>query len=69
MDNLKAFAILGHSENAGRPTAHDELFDAVWPETSVQPEALKRHVFDIRNISPAPPEGLGCDTLPGGPNA
>ena len=46
----KAFAVLhylvGH---AGRLVTQEELLEAVWPETYVQPEVLRNHIFDIRH--------------------
>jgi predicted ATPase/DNA-binding winged helix-turn-helix (wHTH) protein len=45
----KAFAVLQYLvEHAGRLVTHDELLEAVWRETYVQPEVLKSHIFDIR---------------------
>jgi predicted ATPase/DNA-binding winged helix-turn-helix (wHTH) protein len=45
----KAFAVLHYLvEHAGRLVTHDELLDAVWPETYVQAEVLKSHIFDVR---------------------
>jgi predicted ATPase len=45
----KAFAILYYLvEHAGRLVTHAELLDAVWPETYVQAEVLKSHIFDVR---------------------
>ena len=45
----KAFAVLQYLvEHAGRLVTHDELFEAVWRETYVQPEVLKSHIFDVR---------------------
>ena len=45
-----AHAILRYLvDHAGRLVTQDELLDAVWPDTNVQPEVLKRHVQDIRN--------------------
>ena len=45
----KAFAVLrylvGH---AGRLVTQDELLEAVWPDTFVQPEVLKYQIADIR---------------------
>src|SRR5213076_2005897 len=29
---------------------HDELLDAVWPVTHVQPQAVKKLILDIRNV-------------------
>jgi DNA-binding winged helix-turn-helix (wHTH) protein len=44
-----AFAILRYVvDHAGRLVSQDELLDAVWPDTYVQPEVLKRHILDIR---------------------
>jgi len=46
----KAFAVLGYLvEHAGRLVAQDELLEAVWPDTFVQPEVLKYQIADIRN--------------------
>ncbi len=45
----KAFAVLHHLvEHAGRLVTHAELLEAVWPETYVQAEVLKSHIFDVR---------------------
>src|SRR5271165_2441082 len=45
----KAFAVLRYLvDHAGRLVTQDELLGAVWPDTHVQPEVLKRHIFEIR---------------------
>jgi predicted ATPase/DNA-binding winged helix-turn-helix (wHTH) protein len=45
----KAFAVLHYLvEHTGRLVTHDELLEAVWSETYVQPEVLKGHIFDVR---------------------
>jgi DNA-binding winged helix-turn-helix (wHTH) protein len=45
----KAFAVLHYLvEHAGRLVTHDELLEAVWCDTYVQPEVLKGHIFDVR---------------------
>ncbi len=45
----KAFAMLRYLvEHAGRLVTQDELLQALWPETYVQPEVLKSHIRDIR---------------------
>jgi DNA-binding winged helix-turn-helix (wHTH) protein len=45
----KAFAVLQYLvEHAGRLVTHDELLEAVWHETYIQPEVLKNHIFDVR---------------------
>ena len=47
----KAFAILQYLvEHAGRLVTQEELLQAIWPDTFVQPEVLKRHILDIRNV-------------------
>src|SRR5271166_1321383 len=46
----KAFAMLRYLvEHTGRLVTQDELLDAVWPDTFVQPEVLKSHIKDIRS--------------------
>src|SRR5271163_2825038 len=45
----KTFAVLQYLvEHAGRLVSHSELLDTLWPDTFVQPEALKNHILDIR---------------------
>src|SRR5271163_3151843 len=45
----KTFAVLRYLvERAGRLVQQDELMEALWPGTFVQPEALKNHILDIR---------------------
>ena len=47
----KAFAMLRYLvEHAGRLVTQDELLEALWPDTFVQPEVLKSHVRDIRMV-------------------
>jgi DNA-binding winged helix-turn-helix (wHTH) protein len=47
----KAFGVLRHLvEHAGRLVTHDELLDAVWPATHVQPQAIKKLILDIRSV-------------------
>src|SRR6266849_6629012 len=51
----KAFAVLRYLvEHPGRLVTHDELFEALWPKTYVQPEVWKSHIATIR-------AGLGDD--------
>lgn len=46
----KAFAVLRYLvEHTGRLVTHDELLDAVWPITHVQPQAVKKLILDIRS--------------------
>jgi DNA-binding winged helix-turn-helix (wHTH) protein len=47
----KAFAILNHLvEHAGRLVTHDELLEAAWPNTVVEPQSVKKHILDVRNV-------------------
>src|SRR5712692_8818961 len=47
----KAFAVLRYlAEHPGRLVTHDELFEALWPKTYVQPEVLKSHIAAIRAV-------------------
>jgi len=45
----KAFVVLRYLvEHPGRLVAHEELLDALWPKTYIQPEVLKSHIAAIR---------------------
>ena len=45
----KAYALLDYLlKHAGRLVTHDELLDALWARSYVQPEVLKHHVLEIR---------------------
>jgi predicted ATPase len=45
----KPFAVLRYLvENPGRLISHDELLDALWPETYVQPQVLRTYMLDLR---------------------
>jgi predicted ATPase len=47
----KPFAVLRFLvENPGRLITHDELLDALWPETYVQPQVLRTYVLDLRKV-------------------
>lgn len=47
----KPFAILRYLvENPGRLITHDELLDALWPETYVQPQVLRTYMLDLRKV-------------------
>src|SRR6266481_5670649 len=47
----RAFDLLRYLvEHPGRLVAHDELLEALWPKTYVQPEVLKRHIASIRAV-------------------
>ena len=45
----KPFAVLQYLvEHPGRLISHDELLDALWPETYVQPQVLRTYMLDLR---------------------
>ena len=47
----KPFAVLKYLvEHAGRLVTQDELLDAVWADTHVQPEVLRRYILEIRRV-------------------
>jgi DNA-binding winged helix-turn-helix (wHTH) protein len=47
----KQFAILRYLvENPGRLITHDELLDALWPETYVQPQVLRTYMLELRKV-------------------
>src|SRR5271157_4888128 len=62
----KAFAVLRYLvEHAGRLVTQDELLEAVWPDTFVQPEVLKYQIADIRaTLGDRARNSLFIETLP-----
>jgi predicted ATPase len=47
----KPFAVLRYLvENPGRLITHDELLDALWPSTYVQPQVLRTYVLELRKV-------------------
>jgi DNA-binding winged helix-turn-helix (wHTH) protein len=47
----KPFAVLRYLvDHPGRLITHEELLNAVWPETYVQPEVLRRYILEIRRV-------------------
>src|SRR5271166_6106680 len=61
----KAFAVLRHLvEHAGRLVTQNELLEAVWPDTYVQPEILKYQIADIRRaLGDRPKNPVFIETL------
>jgi hypothetical protein len=52
-------------EHAGRLVTEDELLEAVWPDTYVQPQAVKSQLFDVRRaLGDNPKTPLFIETLP-----
>ena len=62
----KAFAVLQYLvEHAGRLVTQDELLEALWPQSYVQPEVLKHHVLEVRKaLGDDPKKPLFIETLP-----
>ena len=62
----RAYALLRYLvEHPGRLLTHDELLDALWPNTHVQPEVLKSHIFEVRTaLGDASRKPLFIETLP-----
>src|SRR6266404_4594974 len=51
----KTYLILAYFlDRPGQLVTQEELLEGVWPDTYVQPEVVKRHIFDLR-------EALGDD--------
>ena len=47
----KAFDVLRHLvARAGQLVTPEEILEAVWPDTYIQPEVLRNHVFTIRRM-------------------
>ncbi|MHB1936010.1 MAG: AAA family ATPase [Acidobacteriaceae bacterium] len=47
----KPFAVLRYLvENPGRLITHNELLDALWPDTYVQPQVLRTYMLELRKV-------------------
>src|SRR5665213_1850439 len=45
----KVFAVLRHLiDHPGRLVTQEELLEAIWPETYVQPEILRKYILELR---------------------
>ena len=62
----KAFAVLHYLvERAGRLVTQNELLEALWPDTFVQPEVLKSQILDVRTaLGDRPKDPLFIETIP-----
>jgi predicted ATPase/DNA-binding winged helix-turn-helix (wHTH) protein len=62
----KAFAVLRYLvDHAGRLVTQDELLNALWPDTFVQPEVLKSQILEIRQaLGDRPKNPQFIETLP-----
>ena len=62
----RPFAVLRYLvENPQRLVTHDELLEALWPETYVQPQVLRTYVLELRKLlgdTPACPQFI--ETVP-----
>src|SRR5260370_10186157 len=62
----KSFDILAYLvEHVGRVVTQDEILEALWPETYVNPEVLRKYILEIRKAlgdRPNNPEFI--ETLP-----
>lgn len=62
----RPFAVLRYLvENSQRLVTHDELLEALWPETYVQPQVLRTYVLELRKLlgdDPAYPRFI--ETIP-----
>lgn len=62
----RPFAVLQYLvENPDRLVTHDELLEALWPETYVQPQILRTYVLELRKLlgdDPASPQYIA--TIP-----
>jgi TolB-like protein/DNA-binding winged helix-turn-helix (wHTH) protein/Flp pilus assembly protein TadD len=53
----KGFDVLAYLvEHAGRVVAQDEILEALWPETHVNPEVLRKYILEIRKALGDRPE-------------
>ena len=62
----KVFAVLRHLiDHPGRLVTQEELLEAIWPETYVQPEILRKYILELRKAlgdDPKTPQFI--ETLP-----
>ncbi len=62
----KAFAVLSYLVgHPGRLVTQNELLEALWPDTFVQPEVLKSHILEVRAaLGDSPKQPSFIETLP-----
>jgi DNA-binding winged helix-turn-helix (wHTH) protein len=54
-------------EHAGRVVAQDEILEALWPETHVNPEVLRKYILEIRKaLGDRPDNPEFIETVPSG---
>jgi len=62
----KAFDVLRYLvEKPGQLITQDELLEALWPDTHVNPEILRKYILDIRKLlGDRPNQPLFIETIP-----
>jgi hypothetical protein len=62
----KAFDVLRYLvEHTARVVSQDEILEAAWPETYVNPEVVKKHILEIRRVlGDQPDQPLFIATFP-----
>jgi DNA-binding winged helix-turn-helix (wHTH) protein len=62
----KVFAVLRHFiDHPGRLVTQEELLEAIWPETYVQPEILRKYILELRKaLGDDPKTPRFIETLP-----
>src|SRR6202453_1418709 len=62
----KSFAVFAYLvEHAGRLVTHDELLEAVWPGSVIEPQAVKRHILALRSaLGDRPKNPIFIETIP-----
>src|SRR5258708_81662 len=62
----KGFDVLAYLvEHAGRVVTQDEILEALWPETYVNPEVLRKYIQEIRKaLGDRPDNPEFIETLP-----
>ncbi len=62
----KVFAVLRHLvDHPGRLVTQEELLEAIWPETYVQPEILRKYILELRKaLGDDPKTPRFIETLP-----
>jgi DNA-binding winged helix-turn-helix (wHTH) protein len=60
------FRVLNHlAEHAGQLVTQQELLDAVWPSTAIEPQAVKNRIFHLRRVlEDEPQRPRYIETLP-----
>ncbi len=62
----KVFAVLRHlTDHPDRLVTQEELLEAIWPETYVQPEILRKYILELRKaLGDDPRAPRFIETLP-----